>query len=255
MNLQNPGFDYDKKQHNYANIRQADARIMSYVEDALRGTKTVLNVGAGTGSYEPRNKYVVAVEPSEKMRQSRLGLGRNPAIAAAADKLPFDDGSFDSALAILTVHHWPDLEKGLREVRRVCSRRVVILTYDPDKLDLFWNVEYFPEVVEVERKRYPKLERINEIMGINATVTNIKIPFDCSDGFQEAFYGRPERFLDAEVRRAQSAWGFIGPDLEAAYVQALKADLDSGAWDRKYGAHRRMKEFEGAYRVLEFDLS
>lgn len=254
MKIQDPAFDYDRKEHDYANVRKADPRIGAYVLAGLSACDTILNVGAGTGSYEPEDRYVVSVEPSAVMRAKRLELGKTPALNAKADALPFDDKSFDAALAILTIHHWPDLRKGLEELKRVSRKRMVILSYDPEKLDLFWNAEYFPEVVEVERRRYPPLDTIAEIIGITPRVTPIQIPFDCSDGFQEAFYGRPEGFLVEAVRRSQSAWGFVDRSVEDEYVARLRGDLESGQWDNRYGFHRRMPLFEGAYRMLEFDL-
>lgn len=177
-----------------------------------------------------------------------------PAVNAKADHLPFDDSSFDAVMGVLTIHHWPNLADGLREIKRVCRKKIVLLTYDPTQLDLFWNIDYFPELVEIERRRYPRLEAIEEALGLQARARVIPIPRDCTDGFQEAFYARPEGFLDPEVRRAQSAWGFLDKDLERAYVQRLADELRSGAWDKKYGHHRGLSEFLGAFRLLEFRL-
>ena len=255
MQITNPAFDYDGKNHDYSAIRQADPRIGEYVRKSLKGSNTVLNVGAGTGSYEPEDKFVIAVEPSTVMRAKRLALGRNPAVNAKADDLPFDDNSFDAVMAVLTIHHWPDLKAGLSEIKRVSKKRITILTYDPDMLDVFWNVKYFPQLVEIERSRYPKLSHIAECLDEEIKITNIKIPLDCSDGFQEAFYGRPEAFLQEEVRNAQSAWGFLDKKIENQYLERLSDDLASGEWDKLYGRHRIMPEFEGAFRLLEIDLA
>jgi len=252
--MTNPAFDYDSKSHNYSSIRKADPRIGEYVRKSLSDSDTILNVGAGTGSYEPEDKFVIAVEPSAVMRAKRLALGRNPAVNGKADDLPFDDKSFDATLAVLTIHHWPDLKAGLLEIKRVSKKRITILTYDPEILDIFWNVHYFPQLIEIERSRYPKLNYIAECLGEQIKITNIKIPFDCTDGFQEAFYGRPEAFLQEEVRNAQSAWGFLDKNIENQYVKRLSDDLVSGEWDRLYGHHRTMPEFEGAFRLLEIDL-
>jgi len=253
VDIANPAFDYDGQKHDYAQVRRGDPRIAASVRSALEGCGTLVNVGAGTGSYEPEDLYVVPVEPSEKMRRDRLALGRRPALKASAGNLPFDDGSFDASLAILTIHHWPDLEAGLADMRRVTRRRMVILTYDPDRLADFWNARYFPELVEAERKRYPALERIESSVGMKARRSVIRIPLDCTDGFQEAFYGRPEGFLEERVRRAQSAWSFIPRDLELEYVRALESDLRSGEWDRRYGFHRTLAEYAGAFRMLVFE--
>jgi SAM-dependent methyltransferase len=253
--MENPAFDYDGQEHDYKQVRRADPRIAAYVRAGLEGCATVVNIGAGTGSYEPEDTYVISVEPSEKMRRDRLALGRRPALKASADRLPFDDGSFDASLAILTVHHWPDLEAGLLEMRRVSRRRMVILTYDPDRLEDFWNARYFPELIAAERKRYPDLGRIEAILGMKAERTVIRIPLDCTDGFQEAFSGRPEGFLEDKVRRAQSAWGFISKQLESEYISRLRSDLESGEWDGKYGHHRTLGEYAGAFRMLVFERS
>ncbi|HKY53688.1 MAG TPA: class I SAM-dependent methyltransferase [Anaerolineales bacterium] len=255
MKITNPAFDYDRKNHNYSEIRKADPRIGMYIQWSLKTCDTVLNVGAGTGSYEPDDKYVIAVEPSYVMRAKRLDLGRNPAINAKADNLPFDDQSFDGAMAVLTIHHWPDLQAGLLEIKRVSKKKISILTYDPEKLNVFWNAKYFPQLIEIERNRYPKLDQIAEYLGEKLTVTNVKIPLDCTDGFQEAFYGRPEAFLQEEVRNAQSAWGFLDKEIENQYVKRLSDDLASGEWDRMFGYHRKLPEFEGAFRLLEIDLN
>lgn len=254
MKITNPAFDYDGKNHNYSAIRKADPRIGLHVGRSLENCRTILNVGAGTGSYEPDDKFVIAVEPSSDMRAKRLALGRTPAVDAKADDLPFDDKSFDAVMAVLTIHHWPDLKVGLTEIKRVARKKITILTYDPNLLDLFWNAKYFPELIEIERSRYPKLDRIASCLGQDLKVTNIKIPLDCTDGFQEAFYGRPEAFLQEEVRKAQSAWGFLDKELERNYVNRLSDDLASGEWDRLYGFHRYLPEFEGAFRMLEVDL-
>ena len=254
MQIKNPGFDYDSKNHNYSDIRKADPRIGAYVRKSLNDSNTILNVGAGTGSYEPDDKFVIAVEPSSVMRAKRLTLGKNPAVNAKADDLPFDDRSFDAVMAILTIHHWPDLRSGLLEVKRVAKKKIAILTYDPEMLDIFWNARYFPRLIEIERSRYPKLEQISAYLGEEITITNIKIPLNCTDGFQEAFYGRPEAFLREEVRNAQSAWGFLDKGLEIEYVKRLSDDLASGEWDRLYGYHRTLPEFEGAFRLLEVNL-
>ena len=255
MQIPNPAFDYDNKNHNYSAIRKADPRIEEYLHKSLSDCDTVINVGAGTGSYEPQGKFVIAVEPSSAMRAKRLSLGRNPAVNAKADDLPFDDKSFDAVMAVLTIHHWPDLRSGLLEIKRVSKKKISILTYDPEMLDIFWNVKYFPQLIEIERNRYPKLDQIAEYLGEEIRITNVHIPLDCTDGFQEAFYGRPEAFLQEEVRQAQSAWGFLDKKIEIGYVKRLSDALASGEWDRLYGYHRTMPEFEGAFRLLEIDLT
>ncbi|MFD2043833.1 class I SAM-dependent methyltransferase [Ornithinibacillus salinisoli] len=250
MKIESPGFNYDEHGKKYSNYRQTDPRIEKYISEALGTAKTVLNVGAGAGSYEPTDRYVVAVEPSSSMRLQRVKANKVPAVIGTADSLPFDDDSFDAAMATLTVHHWPDLETGLKELRRVTKGQVIIMTYDPDALDVFWNSYYFSELIEVERARYPKIGRITKILGEDADIKEIPIPLDCQDGFQEAFYGRPEAFLEKEVRLSQSAWGFLTEELEEELVNRLKDDLHSGKWDEKFGFHREMPFYNGALRLI-----
>jgi len=250
MQISNPSFDYDTNGKKYSNYRQTDPRIEQYIKDVLGSAKAVVNVGAGGGSYEPDDRYVIAVEPSISMREQRLKNNRNPAIIGSSDALPFDDNTFDASMATLTVHHWTDLEKGLLELRRVTKNKIVIMTYDPDGLDEFWNAHYFPELIEVERARYPKIKKITDILDGKSIVKEIPIPLDCKDGFQEAFYGRPEAFLKKEIRKSQSAWGFLSEETEESYVKRLSDDLDSGKWDKKYGAHRTMPFFNGALRLI-----
>jgi len=250
MRIENPAFNYDKLGHKYSGYRQTDPRIARYVYDALGDAKTVLNVGAGSGSYEPTDRYVIALEPSVVMRKQRLEKNLFPAVNGMADALPFDDNSFDASMAMVTVHHWPDIPKGLKELRRVTKNQVIIMTFDPFSLYDFWNYKYFPEVVEVERQRYPSIEFISNAIGGQCEVIPIPIPFDCIDGFQEAFYGRPEEFLKKEVRQSQSAWGFISEEAENQMVKALADDLSSGEWDRKFGHFRAQPSFKCALRLI-----
>lgn len=250
MKLENPAFDYDGFGQKYSSHRQTDPRIAAYVDNELSSAKTILNIGAGAGSYEPTDKYVVAVEPSITMRQQRLDKGKVPAINAKADNLPFDENSFDASMAMITVHHWPDIEKGLKELRRITKNQVVIMTFDPEQLDNFWNADYFPEVIAVEKARYPTIDFIKSCLGGQCKVIPIPIPLDCKDGFQEAFYGRPEAFLEKQVRLSQSAWGFIPEDKQEEIVERLRADLENGTWDAKYGHFRTQEFFTCALRLI-----
>lgn len=242
-------FDYDSHGGGYTNIRRPDLRIAAQVVGALGDARTVLNVGAGAGSYEPTDRYVAAVEPSSTMRAQRPSR-LAPAIDAVADSLPFDDAAFDAAMAVLTVHHWPDIGAGLRELRRVTRGPVVILTFDGPALERFWLNEYAPELIAVERRRYPTIELICDALGGTCNVDVVEIPFDCTDGFGDAFYGRPEQFLDPSVRKAQSGWGFVDAEAETRAVDRLRVDLDSGEWDRLYGNLRTQPTYEGAVRLV-----
>lgn len=244
-----PG-DTDYTGVSYTAVRRPDPRIEAYVHAALGDARTVVNVGAGAGSYEPAPPvHVVAVEPSAAMRAQRPPH-RVPGVRGVAEALPLDDGAVDAAMATITVHQWDDLAGGLREMRRVARDRVVVLTFDPQALYRFWLGAYLPEIIEVERRRYPTLATLADLLGGRVEVTPVPVPRDCVDGFGEAFYARPEAFLDPEVRRAQSAWSFLDPEVERRGVAALAEDLRSGAWDERYGALRDQPELDGSLRLV-----
>ena len=242
-------FDYESGGGSYGLRRRTDPRIAAHVIAALGDARTVVNVGAGTGSYEPDDRHVLAVEPSASMRSQRP-LHRAPAINARAEQLPFDDDSFDAAMAMVTIHQWTEPETGMRELRRVSRGPVVILTFDGQALDRLWLAEYAPELIAAESRRYPRIDSIREVLGGFTTVTEVPVPFDCVDGFTEAFYGRPEAFLDPEVRRSQSAWGFVDRAAEDRFVAKLRADLASGKWERSHGVLRTQSDFIGALRLI-----
>ena len=233
----------------YARYRQPDARITKFIVNALADARTVLNVGAGSGSYEPWDRDVTAVEPSASMRAQRPAH-LAAAIDAVADNLPFPDKQFDASMALVTVHQWANLQAGLDEMRRVTRGPVLILTGDPDELDRFWLNEYAPEVIAVEARRYPSIASILLALGGNTSVLPVPIPFDCTDGFGEAYYGRPERLLESGARLACSAWSFVDALVEERFVERLGCDLKNGTWDRKYGHLRKQPEFEGCLKLI-----
>jgi hypothetical protein len=236
--------DYGTIGAGYGGYRRPDPHIESVLHRALGAATTVINVGAGAGSYEPRDRVVTAVEPSASMRAQRPG-DRVSAIDAVAERLPFADGSFDAAMGTFTVHQWLDLAAGLAELRRVTRGVVVILTCDPDLLTRSWLSAYAPEVVEVEAGRYPPIGRITDALG-GGEVTAVPIPLLCTDGFGEAYYGRPERLLDPGARQANSAWTFVGREVHARFVEDLSRDLADGSWDGQYGQLRTQPFFEGS---------
>jgi SAM-dependent methyltransferase len=249
MTMRAGDFDYDANGQGYARQRRTEPRIAAMVHAALGSAHTVLNVGAGAGSYEPTDRHVIAIEPSAAMRAQRPAH-LVPAIHGVAEDLPLDDRSVDAAMAVVTVHQWPDLKKGLAELRRVTRGPIVVLTFDGDALDRLWLADYAPELFAVERRRYPPMDRIDAGLGGGCKVIPVPIPLDCVDGFSEAFYGRPEQFLDPAVRKSQSAWRFVEPAVEERTVTALAADLASGAWDARHGHLRRQPFFEGAVRLI-----
>jgi SAM-dependent methyltransferase len=233
----------------YISYRQPDAAIAGFIYRALGAAETVLNVGAGAGSYEPLNLQVTAVEPSASMRAQRPAH-LTQAVDAVAQALPFTDGYFDASMATFTVHQWPDPAAGLAEMRRVTRGPILILTCDPAALHRSWLQEYAPEMIGVEARRYPAIPSIEKGLGGHVEIIPIPIPLHCTDGFSEAYYGRPERLLDPGARLANSAWSFIDPAAELRFVEDLNRDLRSGVWDEKYGYLRHQPFFEGSLRLV-----
>jgi SAM-dependent methyltransferase len=220
---------YDDIGSTYNLTRRTEPRIAARMWDALGDARTVLNVGAGTGSYEPPDRDVTAVEPSAVMRAQRPA-GAAPCVAAMAESLPFEDRSFDAAMAFSTVHHWPDPIAGLREMRRV-ARRVVVFTHDASDTGWrrrFWLTrDYLPEVAGLLVGR-PSLAELAGAIG--ARIEPVLIPWDCADGFFEAYWRRPEAYLDEHVRRGVSVWARVGPEAEQRAVRGLRDDLVAGRW-------------------------
>ena len=223
------GHLYDSIGATYTVTRRTEPRIAEQVWAALGDARTVVNVGAGTGSYEPPDRDVTAVEPSALMRAQRPA-GAAPCVAAVAERLPFEDRSFDAAMAFATVHHWQDPIAGLRELRRV-ARRVVVFTHDSSDTAWrrrFWLTrDYLPEVADLVAGR-PSLSE--QARAIGARMEPVLIPWDCVDGFFEAYWRRPEAYLDEQVRRGISVFARVGPDAEQRAVRSLRDDLVSGQW-------------------------
>jgi SAM-dependent methyltransferase len=223
---------YDTIGATYTVTRRTEPRIAARIWGALGDAVTVVNVGAGTGSYEPPGRDVTAVEPSAVMRAQRPA-GAAPCVAAAAESLPFKDQSFDAAMAIATVHHWQDPIAGLREMRRV-ARRVVVFTHDTSDagwLRRFWLTrDYLPEIGDFLVGR-PSLTELAGAIG--ARTEPVLIPWDCADGFLEAYWRRPAAYLDENVRRGVSGWARVGPQAEHRAVHSLRDDLASGRWTER----------------------
>jgi len=221
--------DYGRIGHGYAHHRQPEPKIAACIVDALGDARTVLNVGAGAGSYEPTDRQITAAEPSESMRLQRPPhLPR--AIDAVAESLPFPDRSFDASMTTYSVHQWSDLHAGLAEMRRVTLGPVLVLSCDPQALDRFWLHDYAPEVIAVEARRYPPIATICDALGGHAEVRHVPIPLDCKDGFNEAYYGRSERLLDKAARLVCSGWSFVSPEVVERFETRLRDDLATGAW-------------------------
>jgi SAM-dependent methyltransferase len=240
---------YDTIGTTYTATRRTEPRIAAQVWAALGDAQTVLNVGAGTGSYEPIDREVTAVEPSAVMRAQRPA-GAAPCIAASAESLPFEDQSFDAAMAFATVHHWRDPIAGLHELRRV-ARRVVVFTHDDVAagwLRSFWLTrDYLPEVAGLLDGRPSMAEQAR---AIGARSEPVPIPWDCADGFFEAYWRRPEAYLDEPVRRGISVWARVGPRTEQRAVDSLRDDLRTGRWAERNRDLLALEEAELGLRLL-----
>jgi SAM-dependent methyltransferase len=236
----------------YANHRQSDPRVAAHIEAALGGARTVVNVGAGAGAYEPTGRRVTAVEPSPVM------IGQRPATAApvvrsVAEQLPFADDQFDVGLAVLTVHHWTDIARGLAELRRV-SRRQVILTWDQAQVSRFWLVaDYLPEIAQAEADlaALATIRTALETAGANVRVTTVPVPADCRDGFVAAYWRRPEAYLDPGVRAAMSGLVKLDQDVVDRAMARLADDLTDGRWQRRHATDSDTTD--AGYRLVVAD--
>jgi SAM-dependent methyltransferase len=237
---------YDRIGGTYGEIRRPDPRLAEAIRRSLGDARSVVNVGAGTGSYEPLDLEVTAVDPSAVMIAQRPP-GAAPAVQASAEALPFGNAAFDAALAVLTLHHWSDLEAGLAELARVARRRVVILTFDPKVWPEQWFVrDYLPEVLA---QPFPALERVLAALP-PATVETVLAPNDCSDRMFATLWARPEEYLDPEIRAATSVWHALPEAVSARALAALARDLASGEWDRRYGELRTTPAWDVGFRLI-----
>lgn len=240
---------YDRIGTGYARTRQPDPRLAARINLALGDARQVLNVGAGAGSYEPTHCSVVAVEPSVIMAAQRP-LGAAPCVIASAEALPFLDASVDAVLAVLTIHHWSDVEQGLREVRRVARRRVVILTWEQQISERFWLVDrYFPAVRALDAARAVPLELLAKLLP-GARFEPVPVPHDCQDGFAGAFWRRPEAYLESAVHDGMSCLRQIAPSARQDGIEQLRAELLDGTWRRLFGHLLEQHELDLGYRLL-----
>ncbi len=236
---------YDQIGVGYRDYRAPDPRIQALITQALGDAASVLNVGAGAGSYEPTDRPTLAVEPSPVMIAQR-GRPLNPVVRAHAAALPFADNSFASVLALLTVHHWPDRRAGLEEMRRVAQDSVVVFTHDGFH-DSFWLMDYFPDILELDARIMPTAEEFASVYG-RVEEVRVPIPADCSDGFLAAYWRRPQAYLDAGVRGAISAFAMI--DKVEAGLEQLGADLASGAWQARHGELMQHDKLDLGYKLV-----
>lgn len=241
---------YDTIGIDYANLRRPDPRIAAQVDAALGDARTVLNVGAGTGSYEPAGHEVTALEPSAEMIAQRPA-GAAPAVQGSAESLPFPDRSFDAVMAVLTIHHWTDKARGLRELRRVARDRVIILTYDPAFRGQ-WQTRYWPALVGLDDGVMPPMAFFAEHLG-PVEIAPVMVPHDCTDGFLYAYWRRPQAYLDPQVRKGSSGFWLIEGVEDG--VRRLAADLASGAWQNTHCDLVRQDSADMGYRLVTASIA
>jgi SAM-dependent methyltransferase len=245
---------YDRIGSGYAATRRPDPRIAAAIAGALGDARTVVNVGAGAGAYEPADRAVVAVEPSRTMIAQRPPRAA-PCIQGVAEQLPFRTRSLDASLGVLTIHHWADQAAGLGELRRVARRRVVLLTWDPDAGRDFWlTAEYLPEITELDRPRFSPVAALEGSLGA-IRMMPVPVPHDCQDGFLGAFWRRPEAYLDPGVRGGISVFSQMAPEHTHLGLARLADDLRSGRWEARHGALRERESLDVGYRLVVAELS
>jgi SAM-dependent methyltransferase len=242
---------YDRIGRGYARTRREDPRLAQRIHGALGDSSTVVNVGAGAGSYEPRDRYVIAIEPSDVMASQRPP-DLPPAIRASAATLPLRDQSVDAAMAILTLHHWDqEQEPGVRELRRVTRGPIIILTYDPEISGQMWLMaEYLPEVAKLDHQIFPKVGTLASWLGGTTRVETVEIPNDTPDWTLGSFWAHPERVLDPAARDATSGFARMPPVIVDRVTEAVRRDLESGAWDRRHGHLRDLPGFDAGLRLI-----
>lgn len=239
---------YDRIGVGYGNWRRPDPRIAEQFARALGGARTVLNVGAGAGSYEPTDRDVVAVEPSSVMIAQRP-IDAAPVVQATADPLPFAADTFDAAMALLTIHHWPDPVAGLREMRRVTRGPILVFGFDLDAHAHQWlTTDYLPEAAALDRDVIGEAEVIEALGG--GRVESVTVPADCTDGFMYAYWQRPEVYLDAGARQAISGIARLSDDVVLPAMAHLKDDLEDGSWMRRHGHLLELDEWDAGYRLV-----
>ena len=244
---------YDRMGVQYAEVRRADPRIEAAIHAALGDARSVLNVGAGAGSYEPADREVIAVEPSPVMIAQRPPDAA-PAIEAVVEDLPLADDSVDAVMGVFTLQHWSDLDRGLAEVARVGRSRAVFVTLDIEVTATMWlGAEYLPEMIESDRSDFPSLARLAAALP-GLEVETLPVPSDCADGFCVALWSRPEAHLDPRVRQASSTWHRLEPAVVERALGELAADLESGEWDRRHGHLRELDELDIGLRLVHAEL-
>jgi SAM-dependent methyltransferase len=240
---------YDRIGTTYGVTRRPDPRIERQIAEALGDARSVVNVGAGAGAYEPRDREVVAVDPSAVMLAQRAP-GAARAVQATAEALPFPDGSFDAALAVLTMHHWSDWRVGVGELRRVARQRIVMLTFDPERIGEYWLVrDYLPQIAVQDEQRFPSLATVAEALG-GAAIVSVPIADDCTDGFLCAWWRRPLAYCEEGVRANISSFASIAPEELLAALAHLERDVADGTWAERNADLLACEEADPGYRLL-----
>lgn len=240
---------YDTIGDGYARLRRPDPRIAALIASALGDAGSVINVGAGAGSYEPAGRTMLAVEPSELMIGQRAPDSA-PCVLGSAEALPAETSAFDAAMAVLTIHHWRDWRLGLREMRRVARSRIVLLTFDAEASDFWLTRDYLPAITALDRETMPSLKALAEELG-PFEATPVLVPHDCADGFFGAYWRRPEAYLDPIVRRSISVFAKI--DAEAG-LSKLAQDLAAGAWRERNADLLALEALDVGYRLLRWEF-
>jgi SAM-dependent methyltransferase len=244
---------YDRLGLSYSQVRRSDPLLQAAIWRALGDAKSVLNVGAGAGSYEPGDRDVIALEPSRVMIDQRPAHAA-PAIQGVAESLPFEDESFDAAMGVFTMQHWDDVDRGLAEVLRVTRERIVLLTLDLDVTAKMWLCrDYIPEIVEHDRKAFPTIAHLREVLP-GLEVEMVPVSGDCADGFCVALWSRPEMHLDPNVRRASSIWHVLPSSVVSSGLERLGQDLRSGDWDARHGHLRTQETLDVGLRLVTAEL-
>jgi SAM-dependent methyltransferase len=244
---------YDRIGLSYSDVRHADPRLEAAIWRALGDAESVLNIGAGAGSYEPSDREVIAVEPSPVMIAQRPAHAVS-AIEDVAESLPLADKSVDATMGVFTMQHWNDVDRGLAEVLRVTRERIVFLTLDMDVTAEMWLCrDYLPEIIEHDRETFPSIDHLQTVLpGVQVEV--IPVPTDCTDGFCIALWSRPEMHLDPEVRRSSSIWHLLPPAIVDSGLDRLHQDLENGEWDRRYGHLRTQAALDVGVRLVKAEL-
>jgi SAM-dependent methyltransferase len=244
---------YDRIGLSYSAVRRADPRFETAIWNALGDAGIVLNIGAGAGSYEPRDREVIAVEPSPVMIAQRP-VDSAPAIQGVAESIPLSDKSVDATMGVFTMQHWDDVDRGLTEVLRVTRKRIVFLTLDLDVTARMWLCsDYLPEVIEHDRQAFPTIAHLQAVLP-DLQVEPIPVPVDCTDGFCVALWSQPEAYLNPDVRRASSTWHLLPASIVDSGLDRLRQDLDSGKWDARYGHLRTHATLDIGLRLVKAEL-